>query len=394
METGRRMRSLVLLAVLCAAMVASARARRSMLQTQSHGEFPNYPCTSDPSVSPYRLEGAYTTSPSANGVRVCFTGAPVQPCPSGNKCCSQADFYKLELRVRPTCRRAIRSVTVNGLPAPLPTFEQYGSANDKALFKMPRMNLTTANVTGAKICITLRDPCPNMQALCPEGDGRCMYAIGQSGSCKCCPVNTLGIFPPPPPPSPPPPPPPSPAPPSPSPPGGPQPPQPPDRTPAKRQPPPPSFGGFPFCKCDTTPASMPFTLAGAPSLSRSASGQNLYCFTLNSAACADPDSPCCASTLLKVEWYSYDTCRGSVRAFIDRMSYPVTWDKGGTFRLTKLNYTPADIAGKPKQLCIELRRDGPCDTIDKFCRGGRCIYSLFDTATRSCCPTTTTPWAR
>lgn len=81
---------------------------------------------------------------------------------------------------------------------------------------------------------------------------------------------------------------------------------------------------------------MPFTLASAPVLSRSPTGQPLYCWTLQDSVCADPTSPCCNSALLKVEWWSYDTCRGSVRAYIDKVQYPVTWDRDGTFRLTKL----------------------------------------------------------
>ncbi len=90
-------------------------------------EFPPYNCEQDSSLSPYKLESSYTTSPSANGVRVCFTGSPVQRCPAGDSCCSSTDFYKLELRVRPTCRHAIRSVTVNGVPAAVaPTFEVRG----------------------------------------------------------------------------------------------------------------------------------------------------------------------------------------------------------------------------------------------------------------------------
>ncbi|PNW69879.1 hypothetical protein CHLRE_17g696500v5 [Chlamydomonas reinhardtii] len=375
-----------LLALCAVLLVGTVDARRSMLAAAGR-TFPPYSCESDPSLSPFKLESAYTTSPSANGMRVCFNGAAPQPCPKDNPCCSKADFYKLELRVRPTCRRAIGSVTVNGLPAPVPTFEVFGSAHDKALFKLPRLNLTTANVTGAKICITLKDPCPNLEALCPEGDGSCTYAIGSMAAmpCKCCPVNKLGFFPPPPspkPPSPPPPAPPSPSPPSPEP-----------ISPGGRRPPPPSTGGFPFCECDRKPGSMPFTLASAPVLSRSPTGQPLYCWTLQDSVCADPTSPCCNSALLKVEWWSYDTCRGSVRAYIDKVQYPVTWDRDGTFRLTKLGYSPSDVASKPKQLCVELRKDGPCPTIDKFCRGPNCVYSLFSTD-KQCCPTATTPESR
>ncbi len=58
---------------------------------------------------------------------------------------------------------------------------------------MPQLNLTRSNVAGAKICLSLREPCPNLAALCPEGDGSCTYAIVPSSSpVKCCPVNTLG----------------------------------------------------------------------------------------------------------------------------------------------------------------------------------------------------------
>ncbi|KAG2497525.1 hypothetical protein HYH03_004673 [Edaphochlamys debaryana] len=384
------MKAIVLVALVCAVGLFGlpAEARRSLSTAVPGKSFPPYNCEDDPSLSPFRLEPAYATSPSSNGVRICFTGAPPQPCPAAHPCCSQADFYKLEMRVRPVCRRAIRSVTVNGAPAPLPTFETFGVGHERALFKMPRLNLTRESVAGAKICITLRDPCPNMAALCPEGDGSCLYAIGTSAKCKCCPVNRVGLAPPPPAPPPPPPPPP---PPSPTPPPV---PALPTGAGGRQPPPPPNTGGFPFCQCDKTPASMPFALAGAPTHARSPGGANLYCFALEGRACADPDSPCCASRLLKVEWWSFDTCRGSVRAYIDKIQYPVTWDQGGTFRLTKLNYSPGDVAARPKQLCIELRKGGPCDTIEKFCRGPSCVYSLFDTATKSCCPTATVPEAR
>ncbi|GLC61933.1 hypothetical protein PLESTB_001821000 [Pleodorina starrii] len=359
----------------------------ALFQSALGNTFPNYPCQTDPSLSPFKLEPAYTTSPSANGQRICFTAAPAQRCPANEPCCSQADFYKLELRVRPTCRRAIRSVTVNGLPAPTPTFEVYGLARDMALFKLPRLNLTADTVSGAKICITLRDPCPNMAALCPEGDGSCTYAIGQStsGTPKCCPVNKLGLVPPPPPPA---------VPRSPAPSVPPSPPQPSavSVSTARKQAA-PYTGTFPFVStCNQTAGLMPFRLAGAPALTRSLTGGNLYCFSLEASPCADPASPCCSSKLLKVDWWSYDTCRGSVRAYVDKVPYPVTWDQAGTFRLTKLNYSQADLAARPKQLCIELRRDGPCDNIDKFCRGGAgsCTYALFDVS-RGCCPTTSTP---
>lgn len=70
---------------------------------------------------------------------------------------------------------------------------------------------------------------------------------------------------------------------------------------------------------------MPYTLSGAPSLTYTSKGNRLYCFGLASSSCSDPASPCCSAQLLKVEWWSHDTCRGSVRAaFIDKLQYPVS----------------------------------------------------------------------
>ncbi|GIL90559.1 hypothetical protein Vretimale_17522 [Volvox reticuliferus] len=390
------MRNFTILPLLCMWFVIIVDGRRGLFQSSLGNTFPNYPCQTDPNLSPFKLEPTYTMSPSANGQRICFTGAPIQRCPTEDPCCSQADFYKLELRVRPNCRRAIRSVTVNGVAAPTPTFEVYGPARDMALFKLPRLNLTTANATGSKICITLRDPCPNVAALCPEGDGSCTYAIGQSTSPhKCCPTNKFGIVPPPPAATA-------------------------DVNPvtsrtllplptttgqqvavhAVRNPThrlAPYTGTFPYVStCNQTTGLMPFRLAGTPVSSHTISGGNVYCVTLEAAPCADPSSSCCSSNLLKVDWWSYDTCRGSVRAYVDKVPYPVTWDQGGTFRLTKLNYSPDDVAAQPKQLCIELRKDGPCDNIQKFCRlgsSGGCTYALYD-GSQACCPTANTPALR
>lgn len=198
---------------------------------------------------------------------------------------------------------AIRGVTINGKLTPLPTFEMFTAARDKALFKMPKLNLTTENVTGALICFTLRDPCPNMAALCPEGDGRCTYAIIPSTApCKCCPVGSMGFLP-------------APASPTPSLPESPSPSPAPEvnlrlgsfalsedtpvtTIPAEPVPAP----TFPFTQqqCNRTAGLLPFRLAGAPVASRTSAGNNMYCFTLEAAACLDPASPCCQADLLKV----------------------------------------------------------------------------------------------
>ena len=81
------------------AIAAATQHCRNLLQGGGKQRFPPYACETNPANSPFRLEGAYTTTPSPNGQRVCIRGAAVQPCPPGNPCCSKADFYKLELRV-------------------------------------------------------------------------------------------------------------------------------------------------------------------------------------------------------------------------------------------------------------------------------------------------------
>ncbi len=61
----------------------------------------------------------------------------------------------------------------------------------------------------------------------------------------------------------------------------------------------------------------------------------------------------------------------------------------GTFRLTKLGFTPSTVATKPKAVCLELRHDGPCASLERFCRAGAnrgCWVSLFDTS-KAVCPT-------
>jgi hypothetical protein len=51
----------------------------------------------------------------------------------------------------------------------------YGSSNQFALFKMPGIDLMPNNVTGAKICITLRTSgvavCPSVNQLCTGTNG-------------------------------------------------------------------------------------------------------------------------------------------------------------------------------------------------------------------------------
>ena len=147
------------------------------------------------------------------------------------------------------------------------------------------------------------------------------------------------------------------------------------------------------CRGILAPRSLGSRAAGQPATCgvTDMAGCWLHACTYISAAnlIPDPDpNPC-----TQVEWWSMDTCRGSVvAAYINKSKYPVTWDQGGTFRLTKLGFRASDLAASSKQLCIELRQGSPCDTIDKFCNKRQCIYSLFDQS-KSCCPTSAVPKA-
>ncbi|PNG99183.1 hypothetical protein TSOC_015044, partial [Tetrabaena socialis] len=114
-------------------------------------QFPPYGCVRDTAQSRFRVDPVYTVS----GSKVCFTARTVACERKGSACCrSDVDFNKLELSVRTTCNHAIGSVTINGKRALMPTYEKYGAAEDKALYKLPGLNLTVANAEGAQICMT------------------------------------------------------------------------------------------------------------------------------------------------------------------------------------------------------------------------------------------------
>nr|ARO50085.1 extracellular matrix protein pherophorin [Yamagishiella unicocca] len=389
-----RRRATLLLALLCAS-AASTFAHRDLLQAYLEA-FPPYGCVRDPAQSRFRVDPVYTVS----GNKVCFT-ARVVPCQRrGSECCkSDVDFAKLELSVGSTCNRAITRVTVDGAKSTMPTFETYGAKDDKALYKMPGLNLTAANADGKEICITLADPCPTMAALCPAGDGSCSYSIVESGTCDCCPVGPLATPPSPPPPRPPPPspPPPSPPPPSPSPPPpSPPPPRPPSPeppnmpiAPALSRPSPP-VTGFPFCECNRTTGLVPFTLDPVPVVKRSGTNQ-LYCMTLRTTDCTDPKNTCCNQNLSKIEWWTKDSCRGSVRnVFVDGVKVDQQWGPK-IFKIPALNMPRSAVPARGRQVCIELSAQSACPTLSTFCsRGDRglCYYSVFSEDT-NCCPVAT-----
>ncbi|PNH02308.1 Perphorin-2 [Tetrabaena socialis] len=201
----------------CMAWPAVAQRQRIPAWAET---FPPYGCTRDPDQSRFRLDATYTVS----GRKVCMTSRVVPCGRPGSPCCDPSiDLAKIELNVNMNCKLAITGVTVNRRPVLTPTWDMYGSGNDKAVYKLTGLGLNLTTADGAVICMTLGGTCPTMQQLCPEANGMCSYAVVQSGVCNCCPVGKLGYYPPPPP-------------------TRPQPPSLP-RAPGRKNPPPPSPGG-------------------------------------------------------------------------------------------------------------------------------------------------------
>ncbi|KAG2431572.1 hypothetical protein HXX76_009586 [Chlamydomonas incerta] len=388
---------------LLALVLAAGLACSALGQT-----FPPYSCTRDPQQSRFRLDMPYTVT----GSRVCMTTRVVPCAKPGSPCCDKKiDLYKIELDINAQCKFAVTGVTVNGRPALAPTFDPYGPNDSKAVMKLTGLNLTLATAEGAVVCMKLGGACPTMDTLCTVGNGFCQTALVQSGTCNCCPVQMLGFMPPPPspmppspppppPPSPPPPPPPSPPPPSPPPPPeppSPEPPAPPSPeppmsplTPAIRRPPPPVPVSFPFCECNRTVGNVPFTFDPTPVVKKAASGPNkMYCLTLYTTDCVDPSNKCCAQRLSKVEWWSKDACRSSVKAvYLDGVKVDQQWAPKGSFKIPALNMAKAAVPSAGREVCIELNAMSACPTLQSFCaRGaqGRCYYAMFS-EDKTCCP--------
>ncbi|KAG2494193.1 hypothetical protein HYH03_007551 [Edaphochlamys debaryana] len=164
--------------------------------------------------------------------------------------------------------------------------------------------------------------------------------------------------------------------------------------------PPPPFAPalhvpFPFCECNHTMYNetsksglVPFKFGRDLVIKRSGSNR-LYCTRLYATACVDPWSPCCTQNLAKIEWWSKDTCRGSVKAvYMDGVRMDQQWAPQGTFKIPALNIARYDIAPAGREVCMELISTSSCPTLSSFCyRGdrGQCFYSAFSTD-KACCP--------
>ncbi|PNG99296.1 Perphorin-1, partial [Tetrabaena socialis] len=172
---------------LLAFLVAGCMAWPAVAQRQLPAwaeTFPPYGCTRDPDQSRFRLDASYTVS----GRKVCMTSRVIPCGKPGSRCCEEfTDMAKIELNVNVSCKFAITGVTVNGRPVLTPTWDLYGTAKDKAVYKLTGLNLNLTTADDAVICMTLGGTCPTMQQLCPEANGFCSYAVVQSGVCNCCP---------------------------------------------------------------------------------------------------------------------------------------------------------------------------------------------------------------
>ncbi len=163
-----------------------------------------------------------------------------------------------------------------------------------------------------------------------------------------------------------------------------------------RSPPPPANIPFPFCQCDKSTGNVPFTfdrtvtVKPGSALTGTASRLNkLYCFALRKTSC-DPASPCCRQGLSKIEWWSQQACRSSVRnVFLDGARIDRQWGVNGTFKTPKLSVTLANTPDAGREICVELDRTAACPNLSSFCtrsNRGTCFYSIFS-KDENCCPT-------
>ncbi|KAG2489009.1 hypothetical protein HYH03_012448 [Edaphochlamys debaryana] len=145
---------------------------------------------------------------------------------------------------------------------------------------------------------------------------------------------------------------------------------------------------FPFCECNRTQGLMPFRFDPVPTVKRS--GRNrLYCLTLLTGDCVDPANRCCNQNMAKIEWWTKDACRGSVKnVFIDGAKVDQQWAPG-TFKIPGLNMPRTAIPPQGKEVCLELDSASACPTLSTFCArgsGGACYYTVFNQPQKDCCP--------
>ncbi|KAG2490119.1 hypothetical protein HYH03_011425 [Edaphochlamys debaryana] len=147
---------------------------------------------------------------------------------------------------------------------------------------------------------------------------------------------------------------------------------------------------FPFCECNRTVGTVPFEFSTTVTTKRSGANR-LYCMKLYATDCIDPKNSCCNQNLAKIEWWTKDACRGSVKAtYMDGVKVDQQWDTG-TFKIPGLNLPRSAVPPQGREICLELLSTGTCPTLKTFCAKsdrGVCYYSAFNTD-KDCCPVQT-----
>lgn len=139
--------------------------------------------------------------------------------------------------------------------------------------------------------------------------------------------------------------------------------------------------------CDASPYKLTPTVNNATS----------FCFRIDPAQCVDSSKYNCCGLLNnnfnKIVMLSQPACKSS----LSKVTVNNIVKGGGVYfdiydtdkaelRLTNLQLTSQSAYGV--EMCLVLKP--PCSTIDTFCSDGinkTCMYSIFDPATHTCCPT-------
>ncbi|PNH09230.1 Sulfated surface glycoprotein, partial [Tetrabaena socialis] len=349
--------------------------------------FPYCECNRTLGTLPFTFDSMPVVKKSGANKLYCMRLTAGECIDPANKCCNQA-LAKVEWWSKAVCRRSVKSVYMDGVKVDQ-QWDPVPEAPTMAVFKIPQINLPRSAVpaAGIEVCIELvaTEQCPTLATFCTRGDrGSCTYAMFNDPDKDCCPIGSFAAAsrrPPPPSPSPP-------EPPSPEPPRMPI-------APAIRHPPPPASLPFPYCECNRTLGTLPFTFDSMPVVKKSGANK-LYCMRLTAGECIDPANKCCNQALAKVEWWSKAVCRRSVKSvYMDGVKVDQQWSPVpesptmAVFKIPQINLPRSAVPAAGIEVCIELVATEQCPTLATFCtRGdrGSCTYAMFNAPDKNCCP--------
>ena len=147
-----------------------------------------------------------------------------------------------------------------------------------------------------------------------------------------------------------------------------------------------SYTVFPAGKCPPQDCTMfnPYLLV--PN-----SSNDKLCFTVYPQVC-DSGVSCCntlKNVFEKIAFKTYPECFNSVeKVTINGIKkgggvYITNYTGFTELKVTAIRWTINDALYKT--FCVHLRP--PCQTLNEFCRGSSCTYSVYDPFTHDCCPT-------